>query len=478
MELAAKPHIVILGAGPAGLGAVYQLSRKGLASVSVLEQSDRIGGNAGSFEISGVRVDYGSHRLHPACDPKILEDIRDLLGGDLLERPRHGRIRLRERWLHFPLKLFDLGFNLPPSFAVGTGVDLMRRFLPGGDRAAQDDSFASLLERGLGKTICRDFYFPYAEKIWGLPPQELAASQARRRVSASSIGKMILKVLSAVPGLKESQKACFFYPKQGFGQISERLCQSSKNLGARFILGAEIESIRWDGNTVGEIRFLNGGQVVSERLDYLWTTIPVPGLLNYFRPLPPPLVLKACNSLVYRGMILVYLSIEQERFSEYDAHYFPERNIRISRLSEPKNYADVREPLDRTVLCAEIPCWISDPEWQLTDEELGTLVLRSLESAGLPITVPINRVKTQRLSHAYPVYRRGYEVYFNRIDQWLDQMENVVNFGRQGLFIHDNTHHALSMAYTAVNCLDGNGSFDRALWKVLKKGFETFVVED
>src|SRR5262245_54705249 len=93
--------IVVLGAGPAGLGAAYRLARRGFA-VTVLERAPTVGGNAGSFEIDGCRVDYGSHRLHPSCPHAVLADIRALLGADLLERPRHGRIRLRGRWVHFP----------------------------------------------------------------------------------------------------------------------------------------------------------------------------------------------------------------------------------------------------------------------------------------------------------------------------------------------------------------------------------------
>ncbi|MCK5642498.1 MAG: FAD-dependent oxidoreductase, partial [Gammaproteobacteria bacterium] len=108
----AKPHVVILGAGPAGLGAAFQLTRGALAQVTVLERNSYVGGNAGSFELAGLRVDYGSHRLHPACDPEVLQDIRALLGDDLLDRPRHGRIRLRGRWLHFPLKPLDLALRL------------------------------------------------------------------------------------------------------------------------------------------------------------------------------------------------------------------------------------------------------------------------------------------------------------------------------------------------------------------------------
>src|SRR6478672_5158802 len=118
----AKPRIIILGAGPAGVGAAWQLTRQEKAEVTVLEQRDVVGGNAGSFELAGMRVDYGSHRLHPACDPEILRDIRTLLGNDLLDRLRHGRIRLCGRWIHFPLKPSDLALGLPPSFSFGVAA--------------------------------------------------------------------------------------------------------------------------------------------------------------------------------------------------------------------------------------------------------------------------------------------------------------------------------------------------------------------
>jgi protoporphyrinogen oxidase len=201
------PHIVILGAGPAGLGAAYRLSQRRDVRVTVLERGASVGGNAGSFELAGQWVDYGSHRLHPAADPAILADIRALLGdsphgGDLLDRPRHGRIRLQGRWLHFPLKPLDLFTHLPPAFALGAASDAARRTLRRKTAAPSADSFADVLEAGLGKTICNEFYFPYARKLWGLPPEQLSGVQAVRRVSAGSPGKMLRKVLSAVPGLK------------------------------------------------------------------------------------------------------------------------------------------------------------------------------------------------------------------------------------------------------------------------------------
>ena len=163
-----KPHILILGAGPAGLGAASRLVRRTSAQVTVLEQNTRVGGNAGSFELSGLHVDYGSHRLHPTTDPEVLDDIRRLLGSDLLDRPRHGRIRLRGRWIHFPLKPIDLMLRLPPDFMVGVLGDLAGKLVHRDGGTSQEENFASLMEKGLGRTICHDFYFPYAYKIWGI----------------------------------------------------------------------------------------------------------------------------------------------------------------------------------------------------------------------------------------------------------------------------------------------------------------------
>lgn len=126
----ARPRVVILGAGPAGLGAAWQLAKRGKADAIVIEQRDDVGGNSGSFDLGGLSVDYGSHRLHPACEPEILADLRELLRDDLLDRPRHGRIRLRGQWIHFPLKPLDLMFGLPLSFGFGVAQDTLRKVVP------------------------------------------------------------------------------------------------------------------------------------------------------------------------------------------------------------------------------------------------------------------------------------------------------------------------------------------------------------
>ena len=475
-----KPHVVILGGGPASLAAAYQLTKKKLASVTVIEQENDVGGIAGSFNICGINVDYGSHRLHPACDPEILRDLQVLLGDELMQRPRNGRIRLCNRWIHFPLKPFDLAFGLPLSFSFGTALDLARKSFGFTRHSSDTESFASVLEEGLGRTICREFYFPYVQKIWGLAPEDISATQARRRVSANSPLKMLKKVLASVPGLKPSGSGFFFYPKRGFGLISEKLYNAAKNAGVDFSLGSRITSLHLKGSTVEEIScFSSDGRTVVYKPDYVWSTIPITDLVNLIRPAPPSPVVEASQYMDYRAMILVYLVLYTNQFTEYDAHYFPESDIPISRISEPKNYSKAEAPGNVTVLCAELPCSTSDSVWEMTSSELGKLVCECLEMASMPVNTLLKEVITKRFSHAYPIYRRNYNIHFDKIDRWLNGVGNLVCFGRQALFAHDNIHHALYMAYAAVDCLGEDGEFDKDKWQNhYRKIFETHVVED
>ena len=469
-------HVVILGAGPAGVGAAYQLVHKGIARVTVIEQRETVGGNAGSFDLAGVRCDFGSHRLHPVVAPEIMEDLRRLLGTDLLFQTRHGRILLKGHWIHFPLKPMDLLLRLPKSFAFSVFTDIARKVVPRGSSLPQ--TFATVLERGLGRTICREFYFPYARKLWGVSPEELAITTAQRRVSGSSIGKILRKITKQIPGLKPPTAGRFYYPRRGYGQISECLYEAARQAGAEFHFGARFTGIDRDGNRIRAVRYQLDGKDFEVPAQQVWSTIPLNLVIQGMHPAPPQEVLQAASKVAFRGMILIYLVLNRDQFSTYDAYYFPEEAIPISRMSEPKNFTRATEPRGRTVLCAELP---SDPgcvEWEMSDEELGKHLCDWVERAGLPRPQPVSQVVTRRLRQAYPVYQRGYEEHFSKMDQWLGGLEGLLTFGRQGLFAHDNTHHTLAMAYAAAACLSCDGKFDRARWAEHRKEFETHVVED
>lgn len=471
---ARQPHVVILGSGPAGLGAAYRLRHTNKASVTVLERSDRIGGNSGSFRLHGIPVDFGSHRLHPSCDAEILGDIRSLLGADLLDRPRHGRIRLQGRWLHFPLKPADLLVSMPPRFGLGVLGDSVRR--PFARRHTGPETFATVLEAGLGRTICRDFYFPYAVKMWGEDPTALSAVQAQRRVSAGSLGKMVRRVLTMVPGLKRKGAGRFFYPRHGFGQICHGYHEAALEAGAMFVAGATVREVRLAQDHVAVVYEDARGRT-QLRADQVWSTIPITALARLTQPGSPE-AQEAAAGIRFRAMVLAYVVLPVGQFTEFDAHYFPEVEIPFTRLSEPKNYHAGTDPENETVLCAEIPCSRDDAVWTASASELGEIVATGLARADIPLPAAPLDVHVERLDSAYPIYDDGYERAFDAVDSWASAQDRLLSFGRQGLFAHDNTHHALAMAYRAVDCLTPDGTLDAASWSRYRDEFRAHVVED
>lgn len=472
----ATPTVAILGAGPAGVGAALWLARSGKARVHTLERQSSVGGNSSSFQVEGVWCDFGSHRLHPASEPHVLGEIEDAVGEDLLWRPRHGRILLKGRWIHFPLKPVDLLLKLPKAFAAQLMLDAATK--PLRRKAKGEETFASVLHKGLGPAMSRNFYYPYVQKLWALPPEKLAVTLAHRRVSGSSVGKILMKILRQVPGFKGPRTGGFFYPRKGFGQISDSLREKAVEAGAAFELGAAVSRIEHEGGRVRAVHWSKGEETRRMPADAVWSTLPISLLVRMMDPPAPPQVLEAASRIRSRGMILIYLVLEQDQFTEYDAHYFPELSVPISRLSEPKNYSATTEPKGVTVLCAELPSDPGDRWWDMSDDALGEALCGWLGSVGLPVKAKVRKTVTRRLSHAYPVYDRGYEQNFQAMDEWLASIEGLLTFGRQGLFAHDNTHHALAMAHAAVDCLRADGSFDQDKWAQYRQVFETHVVED
>jgi protoporphyrinogen oxidase len=288
---------------------------------------------------------------------------------------------------------------------------------------------------------------------------------------------MVRKVLNAVPGLKPRGAGRFFYPRRGYGQISQAYYRAAIDAGVEVRLNTSLTGLEISGGRATAVRVKTGAEETSITGDHILSTIPLPAIVRACRPAPPREVLDAAAALRYRGMVLVYLVLETDRFTEYDAHYFPQRDLVMTRLSEPKNYS-LEGPSGLTVLCAELPCAPDDAIWKAGDAELGELVVDALGRAALPVNVPVRRVVTRRIREAYPIYSRDYRIYFDRLDEWVSSIDGLVTFGRQGLFVHDNTHHTLAMGYALEQCIDSGGRFDRAAWARHRQVFESHVVED
>jgi protoporphyrinogen oxidase len=456
--------LLVLGGGPAGVGAAFRAARDG-HRVTLLERAPRLGGAAASHTVAGHRVDLGSHRLHASIDPGILDELRALLGDDLQERVRNGRIRLEGRWIGFPLRPLDLVRHMPPGMTLGA----LRDMATARRRAPRRDTFDEVLRAALGPTICDRFYLPYARKIWGVDPSELSGEQARRRVAARSPGGLARRLVAR----GAAGKRTFLSPARGYGQITEALADAARAHGARIETGAEVTAVAL-GTGGARVTLADGRELSAPRV---WSTIPLTALAAMARPAPPDDVRAAAGALRFRAMLLVYLVLDTPRFTPFDAHYLPDGDTPLTRVSEPKNYRDGDDPAATTVLCAEIPCDPGDALWTASDADLGRIAADGLVACGLP-RPPVVAVEVARLPQAYPVLREGFAVHLERLDAWADAQPSLLTLGRQGLFVHDNAHHALAMAWAAADCLRPDGGFDDAAWAAARARFATHVVED
>ena len=463
--------VVVVGAGPAGLMAALRSVQAG-HRCTLLEAGDAVGGMAGSFGVAGQRVDYGSHRLHPATPERFLEMFRSLLGPDLQVRPRRGRIRLRGRWLAFPLRAGDMVRNLPPSFSVRAALDaatspVRRR------RMAVSPSFQDEVTRRLGPAVAREFYVPYARKLYGVEASLLDRQLAVRRVSAAGAGDVLRRVVRAA----RPEGRRFLYPRTGYGQLSEALAGAAADAGVDLRMRARVRGVAASGDGVS-VRF-DGGTGGTIEADAVLSTMPAPALARVLAPAPPPEVIEALGRCRSRAVVLAYLVVERDRFTPFDAHYFPGPETRIARLSEPKNYRDGDDPPERTVLCAEIPCWPGDDLWHSDDDSIGETVAGDLQRVGLGVPEPW-RAEVRRLPSVYPVYETASMAARATVESWLRSLPSrrVVSLGRHGLGVLDNLHHMLAMGEAAAAAVRASGGMDEAAWSRSLDAFAEHVVED
>ena len=302
--------------------------------------------------------------------------------------------------------------------------------------------------------------------------------------------KILGKVFNSLRLKKTKVKGRFYYPQKGFGQICQALAKEVMDLGGEIQLATFVEEIYLRSNQPIRLKLrptIDSNPIKPDipepeydflEADFVFSTIPITVLVNLLRPKSPTKILKSSTQLDYRSMVILYIILETNQFSPYDAHYFPEESVIFSRMSEPKNYSASQIPENHTGLCFEIPCNYNDHIWNKSLETLTKTVCEDLKKIGLPINYRVKTAFIKHLPRVYPIYHCSFENNFQILDDYLTQIPGLVSLGRQGLFVHDNTHHTIEMAYRASECLRPDLSWDSAMWEIHREHFSKNVVED
>jgi protoporphyrinogen oxidase len=447
---------LVLGAGPAGLTAAYELSRRGTPTV-LLEQDRQVGGLARTVEYRGYRFDIGGHRFFTKID-SVRGLWQAMLGDELLVRPRLSRIYYRGKLFAYPLKPLNalLNLGIMDSMAV-LGSYLWSRLAP----IRPEVSFADWVSNRFGRRLYRIFFKSYTEKVWGIPCHTIGAQWAAQRIKGLSLGSALLNML--LPGrLKARGRTIktlieeFWYPRLGPGMMWEAFRAAIVAQGGDINLESRVTRLLHDGERVVTVEGERAGRSVSWPVSRVISTIPLRHLVHALAPLPPPAVQAAADLLKYRDFLTVALIIDGHELFPDNWLYVHDERVRVGRIQNFKNWSPAMVP-DQTKTCLglEYFCNEGDEMWTMADDELIALATRELAATGLAGPAKVIDGTVVRMPKAYPVYDEGYPEALAVVRGYLERFANLQAVGRNGMHKYNNMDHSMLTALLAVRNIFG-----------------------
>ena len=434
--------VVILGAGPAGLMAGYELAGAGL-DVTLLERAPDVGGLSGSRSYrtgSGeYRFDYGGHRFITA-NPQLLQLVEELLGPDLLVAERSSVIRFAGRTYAYPLELGNLIRNAPYRLLVGAVRDLIAisRTEP------RRDSFADWIESRFGATLYRTFFEGYTRKLWGIDPRTLSADWADQRISLIDLRDVLRRLLPLASPPARTYARRYRYPRSGFGLLSQRLADRFVDRGGDLRLRTGVVAMRQGGGRITAVVAEQDGAEREFSADHVISTLPMPDLVR---------MTGGTSTLRFRGLRFFNLMMDVENVSPYTWQYLSDPDLMATRLQEPKRRSPHMAPPGKTSVMLEIPCDPGDPLWELPDPDLFSRACADLDALGIDPRRATGEFFSTRARCAYPLMHLGYARERRDAIAWLERFSNLSLCGRQGTFRYIFSDTALEMGLQVARTL-------------------------
>lgn len=461
--------IAVIGAGPAGISAAYQLSKKRL-DLQVFEADYSVGGLSRSIRLWNQTVDLGPHRFF-SSDPRVNRLWLEVVGRDYKMVDRLTRIYYKGRFFNYPLKpinaLLNIGLVEAVRCTLSYGAKQMRR----GEVSRQNETFEEWVMNRFGRRLYELFFRTYSEKLWGIPCSELDADFARQRIKKFSLGEAIKGALGGGSQRHKTLVDRFAYPVGGTGMVYSRMAAEVEENGGKLYLGTPIAGITHDRFRVTGIELANGSRVAC---DHVVSTMPLTLLVKSLKGAPRQ-VREATEALTFRNTILVYLRVEEKNVFPDQWLYVHSPELRVGRITNFRNWVpELHGNSGDSVLALEYWCDSRDRFWSRSDEALIQLAANEVEKTGLLERDSITAGHVIRIPHSYPVYRRGYKEHLAVITEYLKEFDSLTPIGRYGSFKYNNQDHSILMGMLAAeNIMDGH---NHNLWDV-NTDYETYQEE-
>lgn len=449
--------VVIIGAGPSGLTAAYELCKIGVKSV-VLEKDEVVGGISRTVNYRGYLFDIGGHRFFTKV--KAVDDLwREILEeGKFLKRRRLSRIYYNKKFFHYPLQatnaLFGLGiYNSFRTFLSYTKTQLFP--------IKPELSFEDWISNRFGRRLYHTFFKTYTEKVWGIPCNEISAEWAAQRIKGLSLLSALKNALITSQPKNKSNIIktlidSFEYPEKGPGMMWETVADIIKSKGSQLKLNAGVEKILWQKDKVTALEIITDGKnELIPGTDFI-SSMPIQELVRKMEPSVPDEVRHAADILSYRDFLTVSLIINKANLFEDNWIYIHDETVKVGRIQNFKNWSPEMVPdPNKTCLGLEYFCFEGDSLWTMSDEDLIKLGTKELGMLELVDPNDVEDGAVVRMPKAYPVYDSKYADALIIIRKFLDGLNNLHLVGRNGMHKYNNQDHSMLTAMLTVKNIMG-----------------------
>ncbi|KKR49040.1 MAG: hypothetical protein UT86_C0001G0012 [Candidatus Magasanikbacteria bacterium GW2011_GWC2_40_17] len=448
--------IIIIGAGPSGLAAGWELARH-KQEVLILEKEKEVGGLCRTFDFQGYKFDFGGHRFF-SKQQEIRDFWRQILNEDFLIRKRLSRIYYRRKFFLYPIKLGDALKKLGLKESLLTGLSFVAIRLKRIFLKKEEINFEDWVVNRFGWRLFNHFFKSYTEKVWGISVRELGADWAAQRMKDISLGQILKSfIIKPQKGQVKSWIEEFHYPKYGPGMLYNKIAEEIKKDGGKIEFESSLVKIKHSNGQVDKIIIKKGEEMEEFFADEFVSSVPLPLLLKSLNPAPPDEILKIIDKMRFRAFFDVCLIVNKKEIFPDNWIYIHEPDVSVLRVQNFKNWSPfLAADKTKTNIGAEYICWETDQLWNMNEEELVKLATDELIKIGLlePGSVEAGMVIRNRF--AYPVYHIDYKKDLEVIFKYLSNFKNLQTIGRSGLYRYNNMDHSiLTGFYAARNILEG-----------------------
>ena len=504
--------VLIIGAGPAGLTAAYELAKQGGFEVTVLEKTDRIGGISQTVRHGGNRMDIGGHRFFskdqrvmqwwadmmplqgaPGYDDKLLgREVSLAAGGPdpetedrvMLVRNRVSRIYYNKSFFDYPI---SLKWQTLKTMGLGTTMKVGFSFLRAAVFKKPNDNLENYYINSFGKKLYSMFFEGYTEKLWGRHPSEIDASWGKQRTKELSIfgilkdmlGKVFLSREQRAKQVQTSLIEEFRYPKYGPGQLWETVAHEVEKLGGRLVMNTEVLGVATEGGRVTSVTWQDARGRHTESADIVFSSMPVKDLVAGMNDVPADIA-RVAAGLPYRDFVTVGLLVDKLELKNQTRLktlgnivpdcwiYVQDTGVKLGRIQIFNNWSPymVADPENTVWVGLEYFCNEGDDFWSMTDAECTQFAIRELVSMGVIRDASCVRDShRERIQKAYPAYFDTYDE-MDKLVSYLSGFENLYCVGRNGQHRYNNMDHSMATSFEAVENILSGRKDKQNIWNV------------